>query len=73
MPLFSRLRLAVHDRLAKRPPSRRAVLVFLVAVALAAPMFWLGFIGGRMIWLLPGLGVVLLARLFVPKPFKITG
>jgi hypothetical protein len=56
-----------------RAPSKRAVLIFLAAVALAAPMFWLGFIEGRMIWLLPGLGVVLLARLFVPKPFKFTG
>jgi hypothetical protein len=55
-----------------RTPSARAVLVFLAAVAVAGPMFWLGFIKGLMIWLLPGLGVVLLARLLVPKPFKFT-
>jgi hypothetical protein len=55
-----------------RLPSRRAVIVFLIAVALTTPMFWLGFIEGRMIWLLPGLGLVLLARLFVPRPLKFT-
>jgi hypothetical protein len=47
-------------------PSRRSWEVFGVAVLLAGPMFWLGFIENRMIWLLPGLAVVLLARLLVP-------
>ena len=55
-----------------RAPSRQAVVAFLAAVAIAAPMFWLGFIEGRMIWLLPGLGMVLMARLFVPRPLKFT-
>jgi hypothetical protein len=31
-------------------------------------MFWMGFIAQQMIWLLPGLGVVLLARLLIPTP-----
>ena len=35
------------------------------AVLVAAPMFWKGFIDDRMVWLLPGLGVVLLARLLL--------
>lgn len=48
-------------------PSRRSVVVFVAAVAVAAPMFWMGFIEGRMIWLLPGLAVVLLARCAVPR------
>ena len=58
---------------ATRAPTRRAVVVFLVTVALAAPMFWLAIIQRQMVWLLPGLSVVLLARLFVPRPFKFTG
>lgn len=48
-------------------PSRRSLIVFAVAVLVAAPMFWMGFIEGRMIWLLPGLALVLLARLAVPR------
>ena len=47
-------------------PSRRSWEVLCVAVLLAAPMFWLGFIENRMTWLVPGLAVVLLARLLVP-------
>ncbi|HET6249384.1 MAG TPA: hypothetical protein VFE47_16930 [Tepidisphaeraceae bacterium] len=41
---------------------RRKRALLAVAVLIAAPMFWMGFIESRMIWLLPGLGVVLLAR-----------
>jgi hypothetical protein len=43
----------------------RAVAVFAVAVVVAAPMFWVGFIMGKMLWLLPGLAVVLAAKLLV--------
>jgi hypothetical protein len=53
---------------AARPPSKRTVIVFIAAVGLAAPMFWLGFIEGRMTWLAPGLAVVLLARLALREP-----
>ena len=48
-------------------PTTRQWLVFAEAVCVASPMFWLGFIEGRMIWLLPGLTVVLLARLLIPS------
>ncbi len=54
-------------------PSRRALIVFTVSVLVAAPMFWMGFIMGRMIWLLPGLAIVLLARLAVKRTAVIPG
>jgi hypothetical protein len=43
----------------------RALATFVVATVLAAPMFWMGFIERRMVWLLPGVGIVLLAGLVV--------
>jgi hypothetical protein len=49
-------------------PTRRAVVVFIAAVLVAMPMFWMGFIAKQMIWLLPGVGVVLLARLLIRTP-----
>jgi hypothetical protein len=49
-------------------PSRRSIIVCILAVLVAMPMFWMGFIAQQMIWLLPGLGVVLLARLLIPTP-----
>jgi hypothetical protein len=52
---------------ARHPPSRRSLATFVVAALVAAPAFWLGFIEGRMLWLLPGLFVVLLARLAVRR------
>jgi hypothetical protein len=48
-------------------PTRRQWVVWMIVVFVVAPTFWLGFIERRMIWLLPGLGVVLTARLFVPR------
>jgi hypothetical protein len=49
------------------PPDRKQILVLFVSILIAAPMFWLGFIERRMVWLLPGVGVVLLARLLIPR------
>lgn len=46
-------------------PSRRTLLVFAIACALAAPTYWLAFMGGRMPWVLAGVTLILLARLFV--------
>jgi hypothetical protein len=46
-------------------PHARALVVFAVAVILAAPTYWMAFMEGKMIWVLPGLAVVLLARLFI--------
>ena len=46
-------------------PTRRKLRVCFAAVLVASPMFWKGFIDSEMIWLLPGVAVVLLARLLV--------
>lgn len=45
-------------------PTRGQVLAFAAAVGIATPMFYMGFIERQMVWLGPGLGVVLTARLF---------
>lgn len=49
----------------KQSPSLRNLAVFAAAVLLATPMFYLGFLAQKMIWLIPGLSLVLLARLLV--------
>jgi hypothetical protein len=55
-------------RPAPAPPPRGGILIYFAAVvALAAPFFWMGFIEGQMKWLVPGLALVVLARLLVPK------
>ena len=51
-----------------RMPTRKQWTVFGIAVVLALPMFGAGFVLGKMLWLLPGLTVVLLARIWIPKP-----
>jgi hypothetical protein len=43
-------------------PTRHTMRVLLVAVAIAFPMYWMGFVEGRPVWLLPGLVVLLAAR-----------
>jgi hypothetical protein len=48
-----------------REPSRRAVVVWIVASALAAPSFYVAFIEGDMWWVAPGLGVILMARFLI--------
>ncbi len=48
------------------PIGRRKLLVWAIAVALAAPAFWMGFIEREEWWLGPGLAAVLLARLLIP-------
>jgi hypothetical protein len=50
-----------------RRPTRTKLTVFAVAVLLAAPCYWMGFIERQTWWLGPGLGIVLVARLFVPR------
>ncbi len=47
-------------------PSRRSLAAFASAVILAGPFYWLAFIEGKMLWVLPGLAIVLLARIFIP-------
>ncbi len=47
------------------PAGRRKALVWAGAVGVAAPLFWMGFIERHEVYLVPGLLVVLLARLVV--------
>lgn len=51
----------------RRAPSRRALKIAAVAVCAALPLFLAGFVRGPMFLLVPGLAIVLLARL-VPVP-----
>jgi hypothetical protein len=46
---------------------RRKLLIGAAAVGIAAPMFWMGFVRQQEFWLVPGLGVVLGARLVLPR------
>lgn len=49
-----------------RPPTTRHIAVWIGACVLAAPCYWMGFIERVEWWLIPGLAVVLLARLLIP-------
>jgi hypothetical protein len=49
-------------------PTRAALTVFVLSVAIAAPMFWLGFVNEWMLWLIPGVAVVMVARWVVKAP-----
>jgi hypothetical protein len=51
----------------RRKPTKRQWTVLCIAVLVALPMFWAGFVAGKMLWLLPGLTLVLLARIWIPK------
>ncbi len=42
-------------------------LVFAFVTAMAAPMFWMGFIGGHELYLAPGLALVLVSRVVVSR------
>lgn len=44
-------------------PMRVRVVAWLAACAIAAPMYWVGYIMQHYVWLLPGVGVVLVAPL----------
>jgi hypothetical protein len=44
---------------------RRKLRVLVIAIALAAPCFWVGFIERETWWLAPGMMVLIVARLFV--------
>ena len=54
-----------RDGVASLRPARLRALV--LGMLVAAPMYWMGFIENRMIWLLPGLAVVMLSRYTVPR------
>lgn len=44
------------------PPYRRELQMFIVAVVLALPFYWLGFMHGPMRWVLVGVGIIVGAR-----------
>lgn len=46
-------------------PTKSQWIVTGITILVASPMYYLGFIHNKMMWLLPGVAVVLLARLFV--------
>ena len=48
-----------------RPSQASERRVMTIAIALAAPFYWLGFINGPMQWVLIGVGVVLAGRFFL--------
>jgi hypothetical protein len=50
------------------PLTRGKLKAFAIACLIAAPMFWMGFIERKMIWLVPGLLVILIARFLAPRP-----
>lgn len=49
----------------RKGDDRRAMRIFWLAIGVAAPFYWMGFIERSEMWLVPGLGVVLASRLFV--------
>ena len=48
-------------------PTHRQWMVLGGAVLVALPMYWLGFVEKHMVWLIPGVAVVLLARLLIKR------
>jgi hypothetical protein len=48
-------------------PARAQWIVLAVAVAVASPFYWVAFMQGRMVWVVPGVLIVLAARFAVPK------
>jgi hypothetical protein len=50
--------------------TRASITVTIIAVLLAMPMYWLGFIYEDWLWLIPGVLVVLLSRLMVRIPLN---
>jgi hypothetical protein len=51
-------------------PTHRPLTVLAITVLLAAPFYWMGFIEQKMLWLAPGLAIVLLARLAIRRETK---
>ncbi len=46
-------------------PSAASVRIFAISTVLALPFFWTGFVENRMMYVVPGLALVLLARLLI--------
>jgi hypothetical protein len=54
-----------RDGLSGVTPAKARAMV--LGIVVAAPMFWMGFVENRMVWLVPGLLAVLLSRFMVPR------
>jgi len=67
-PAYVWICMVPRARLELSAPTPAAIRIALIAILLASPMFWLGFIQNRMLWLLPGVAIVFLARLALPRP-----
>lgn len=52
----------------RRPMSRRTLSVLVVTCLIAAPFYWIGTIERQETWLIPGVVIVLLSRLFADRP-----
>jgi len=48
-------------------PARLRLNAWLISIVLASPMLWLGYIERQHVWLLPGVGVVLIAPLIARR------
>ena len=48
-----------------RTTDRQKWVTFVVTLLLAAPAYWVGFVEGKMVWLLAGVGVILLSRVLL--------
>ncbi|MFN7020352.1 MAG: hypothetical protein ACK4WH_03365 [Phycisphaerales bacterium] len=57
----------VRGEVRTRPPSRQKLTTLAASCVLAAPCYWMGFIGREAVWLVPGLGIVLTSRLFIRR------
>lgn len=43
-------------------PTQRSLIVLMVMVAIAFPAYWMGFVEGRSMWLIPGFSVLIASR-----------
>jgi hypothetical protein len=48
-------------------PTHRQLMVCGITILVALPFYWLGFVEKRMLWLFPGVAIVLLARLLIKR------
>ena len=53
--------------------TKRSLTVLAVALAIATPMYWLGFLLDQWVWILVGVCVLLAARAFVPAAVNAPG
>ncbi len=57
----------------RRRPTSVSLRIFAIAVVATLPMFWMGFIEGQMVWLGPGVAIVLMARFLIRTPADAAG